>query len=170
MTKTGLDSSQNNNGMSHLSINSTLYKKLMALYWKEDVSNPLHRDALNLHTGYSQSTAQDYYEVASSKKRDAALASHYTDFVLTRGDFSAKELDSSNESKEIDDEDDDIESEDHNKDDSIDMPRKSNFPHAVPLTFVSSGSGATVTHRRPLNVNEIANFIKNRQQRRNRQK
>ena len=174
----------------------------MASYWKEGVSNPLHRDALNLHTGHSQSTAQDYYEVASSKKRNAALASHYSELVLTRGHFSGGELaitaepemdtpeeaisvenresdsmkcdhsdslsayESTNEPVEMDDEDEDI----ANKDDSIDMPRTSNFPHAVPVTLVSSGSGATVTIRRPLDDDDIAKFIKNRQQRQNRQK
>ena len=188
-------------GMSHLSINSPLYRKLMASYWKEGVSNPLHRDALNLHTGHSQSTRQDYYEVSSSKKRNAALASHYSELVLTRGHFSGGELaitaeperdtpeeaisvenrepnsmecdhsdslsayESTNEPFEMDDEDDIA-----NEDDSIDMPRTSNFPHAVPVTLVSSGSSATVTIRRPLDVDEIANFIKNRQQRQNRQK
>ena len=71
--------------MPHLKINSTQYRKLMATSWKENISSTLHREALNQHTGHTEETAATYYEVALNKKRNAAVASHYTDLVLNQG-------------------------------------------------------------------------------------
>ena len=71
--------------MPHLRINSTQFRKLMATSWKEGISSTLHREALNQHTGHTQETAASYYEVALNKKRNATVASHYTDLVINQG-------------------------------------------------------------------------------------
>ena len=69
-------------GLPNLRINATQYRKLMASDWKEKICNPLHRDALNKHTGHSAETARNFYEVQVDKLRNAAMASQYTEMTL----------------------------------------------------------------------------------------
>ena len=69
-------------GLPNLRINATQYRKLMASDWKEKICNPLHRDALNKHTGHSAETAQNFYEVHVDKLRNAAIGSQYTEMTL----------------------------------------------------------------------------------------
>ena len=75
-------------GLPHLKFKTTLLRKLTASIWKKNIPTTLHREALNQHTGHTEATAFNYYEVSTSKKRNAALTSHYTDLVYCQGSLS----------------------------------------------------------------------------------
>ena len=191
--------------MPHLKINSTQYRKLMATSWKENISSTLHREALNQHTGHTEETAATYYEVALNKKRNAAVASHYTDLVLNQGleqdanptvqgDFGFDEPGPSTriipgflQNQEADDSDisgisesppssngaeSELEVETQSSDEEVssaeDVP-PTHFPRRVPVSYLGKGNKCS-TSRLPMNLEEIAGMIRNREQRTGRQK
>ena len=90
-------------GLSHLKFNTTLLRKLTASIWKENIPSTLHREALNQHTGHTEATAFNYYEVSISKKRNAALTSHYTDLVYSQGNLRDNVLTLESKSEQQDD-------------------------------------------------------------------
>ena len=69
-------------GSTNMILNSTLYRKLSASIWKEKINSKLHREVLNKHTGHTAATAESWYEIATDKERNAAVASHYTELAL----------------------------------------------------------------------------------------
>ena len=108
-------------GLPHLKFNATLLRKLMASIWKENVPSTLHREALNQHTGHTEATAFNYYEVSTSKKRNAALTSHYTDLVYSQGSLSDNvltlESNTEQQADRVDIDDNDAQQDNTNTDD-----------------------------------------------------